>query len=71
MTNDTARKLLDEAMTIEVLGPKVRQTYLSKFRKILPEIKVVRYFQIENKIQAALFYELAEKIPLMKGAQEL
>jgi len=69
MTNETARKLLDEGMIIEALGPKLRQTYLPKFRKILPEIKVVRYYQIENKIQAALLYELAAKIPLMKGVQ--
>ena len=69
MNNDTAKKLLDELMTIEVLGPKLRQAYLPKFRKALPEIKVVRYYQIENKIQAALFYELASNIPLMKAAK--
>jgi hypothetical protein len=69
MTNDTAKKLLDEFMTIERLGPKLRQAYLPKFRKALPETKVVRYYQIENKIQAALFYELAANIPLMKAAQ--
>ena len=66
MTNDTAKKLLDEYMTIEVLGPKLRQAYLPKFRKVLPEVKVVRYYQIENKIQAALIYELARSIPLVK-----
>jgi hypothetical protein len=69
MNNDTAKKLLDEFMTIESLGPKLRQAYLPKFRKTLPETKVVRYYQIENKIQAALFYELAANIPLMKAAQ--
>jgi hypothetical protein len=69
MTNDAARKLLDEFMTIESLGPKLRQAYLPKFRKALPEVKVVRYYQIENKIQAALFYELAANIPLAKAAQ--
>jgi len=69
MTNDTAKKLLDEYMTIETLGPKLRQAYLPKFRKVLPETKVVRYYQIENKIQAALFYEIASNIPLIKGAQ--
>jgi hypothetical protein len=66
MTNNTAKKLLDEYMTIEALGPKLRQAYLPRFRKALPEVKVVRYYQIENKIQAALIYELAAKIPLMK-----
>jgi len=66
MTNNTAKKLLDEYMTLESLGPKLRKAYLPKFRKALPEVKVARYYQIENKIQAALFYELAANIPLMK-----
>jgi len=69
MTNHTAKKLLDELMVIEGLGPKLRQAYLPKFRKVLPETKVVRYYQIENKIQAALFYEIARNIPLMKATQ--
>jgi len=69
MTNDTAKKLLDENMTIETLGLKLRQAYLPKFRKVLPEVKVVRYYQIENKINAALIYELARNIPLMKAAK--
>jgi hypothetical protein len=69
MTNETAKKLMDEFITIENLGPKLRQTYLPKFRKVLPEVKVVRYYQIENKIQAALFYEFAANIPLMKTAK--
>ena len=69
MTNDTAKKLMDEYMTIETLGPKLRQTYLPKFRKVLPEGKVARYYQIENKINAALMYELAKNIPLTKSAQ--
>ena len=71
MNNDTAKKLLDESISVEALGPKLRQAYLPKFRKALPEIKVVRYYQIENKIQAALFYELASNIPLMKAAKVL
>ncbi len=66
MTNDTARKLLDEYMNLEMLGLKLRQAYLPEFRKVLPEMKVVRYIQIENKIQAGLMYELAQSIPLMK-----
>jgi hypothetical protein len=71
MTDDTAKKLLDEFMSVEAMGPKLRQAYLPKFRKVLPETKVVRYYQIENKIQAALFYEIASNIPLIKGAQKL
>jgi hypothetical protein len=66
MTNERAKKLMDEYMTIESSGSKLRQSYVPKFRKVLPEVKVVRYYQIENKIQAALMYELASQIPLIK-----
>ena len=66
MTNDTAKMLMDEYMTIETLGLKLRQAYLPKFRNVLPEKKVVRYYQIENKIQAALYSELAVRIPLVQ-----
>jgi hypothetical protein len=69
MTNDIAKKLLDEYMTIESLRQKVREAYLPKFRKVLPEIKVARYYQIENKIGALVNYELAKQIPLLKTNQ--
>jgi len=65
MTNDTAKKLLDEYMAIEAVDLKLRKKYLGKFRKVLPDVKVVRYYQIENKINAALMYEVAANIPLI------
>jgi hypothetical protein len=66
MTDEKAKALLDELMRIDALGPNLRQTYLPKFREILPDKKVARYFQIENKIQAVLYYELAVNIPLVQ-----
>jgi hypothetical protein len=69
MNNEQAKKLLDEFMIIEALGLKLRQAYLPKFRKVLPQIKVVRYYQIENKINALLNYEIAANIPLIKSAR--
>ena len=69
MTNDTAKTLLDELITIEKLQAKLRQAYVAKFRKVLPDVKVVRYYQIENKIHAGLMYEFAAKIPLIKESK--
>jgi hypothetical protein len=69
MTGNTAKKLLDEVITIDTLGLKLRQTYLPKFRKILSDVKVVRYYQMENKINAALMYEIAANIPLIKNTK--
>ena len=70
MTNSTAKKLLDESMAIEELRLKLAKTYLPQFRKVLSDAKVVRYYQIENKINAALYYELAANIPLVKIEQQ-
>jgi hypothetical protein len=69
MTNETAKKLLDENMTIDSLALKLRQSYLSEFRTVLPEVKVVRYYQIENKINAVLIYDLARNIPLIQAGK--
>ena len=66
MTNPTAKKLLDESITIEALRLKLNRAYLAEFRKVLPDVKVARYYQIENKINAVLYYEFAANIPLVK-----
>ena len=66
MTEEKAEALLDDFMRIETLDLKLRQAYLPKFREVLPARKVARYYQIENKIQAVLYYELAGEIPLMQ-----
>ena len=70
MTNPTAKKLLDESITIEALRLKLNRAYLAEFRKVLPDVKVARYYQIENKINAALYYEFAANIPLVKTEKQ-
>ena len=66
MTNSTAKKLLDDLIAIETLRLKLVQAYIPKFQKVLSNVKVARYVQIENKVNAALYYELAARIPLIK-----
>ena len=66
MTNETARALLKEWWSIDEDRLKLRESYLPKFRKVLPEIKVARYYQLENKIDAIVDYTLASQIPLFK-----
>ena len=66
MNNEVARKLLDQYIDIEAIQLRLHKAYLPMFRKVLSEAKVARYYQIENKIHAALMYELARKIPLAK-----
>jgi Spy/CpxP family protein refolding chaperone len=62
--NATAKKLLGEALAIQESELKLQQTYVPKLEKVLPEVKVARYIQIESKIRALVRYVLASKIPL-------
>ena len=66
MTDATAKRLLHEYINTETLRLKLHKAYLPKFSKILPGAKVVRYYQIENKFNAALENELGARIPLAK-----
>ena len=66
LTDDKAKKLIDEANAIEQAEVNLKSTFAPKLSKALPTIKVARYLQIENKIRAVVRYELAQGVPLMK-----
>jgi len=66
VTNDMAKKLLDEAIAVDDAEGKLKASYVSKILATLPATKAARYIQIENKIRAAIRYELAEGIPLVE-----
>jgi len=66
MTDATAKKLTDDMVAIENDRLKLKKDYLPKFRKVLSDKKVARYYQLENKIFAVVSYELAKVIPLVK-----
>ena len=66
MSDDAAKNLLDDSLSIDSDHLKLRQSYLAKFRGVLPDTKVARYYQLESKIDAVLEYELARKIPLVQ-----
>jgi hypothetical protein len=64
--NETAKKLLAETLAIDAAEVSMKQSYVPKLEAVLPEAKVARYIQIESKIRAAIRYELAGEIPLVK-----
>jgi hypothetical protein len=65
MSDQTAKRQMDEYLAIDVARQKIRQAYVPRFRKVLREKQVARYYQLENKVQAAVGYELAAEIPLV------
>jgi hypothetical protein len=66
MTDDKARKMVSELISIDEAEAAVKKLFAPRLYKALPAVKVARYLQIENKIRAALRYELASAVPLVK-----
>ena len=65
IANDTAKKLLNEAIVVEEKEVVLKREYADKIGKVLPAAKTARYIQIENKIRAIIKFELAQQIPLV------
>ena len=66
LTDDKAKKLIDEAVSIEQAEANIKSTFAPKLSKALPVKKVARYLQIENKIRAVVRYDIAQGVPLVR-----
>ena len=66
LSDTEALRLLKEFISIEHSKLTRKEEYISKFQEVLPPKKVALFFQIENKIDAALNFNLANAIPLVK-----
>jgi hypothetical protein len=65
LTDEMANRLTDAVLAIDQDEVAMRKTYAGRLNGVLPGKKVARYLQIENKIRAAIRYEMADGIPLV------
>lgn len=65
LSDDKALQLITDYLAADAERIKVRQTYLPEFTKILPGRTVARFYQIENKMDAVVKYDLAATIPVV------
>ncbi len=66
MTDAKAKKMISEMISIDQAEAAMKKSFVPKLYKALPAVKAARYLQIENKIRAAVRYELADAVPLVK-----
>ena len=66
LTDEKAKKLMDEWLTLEQDDAKQRKSYVPKLLKALPAKKSARYLQIENEYRLLLNYDLAATVPLVQ-----
>jgi hypothetical protein len=66
MTDEKAKKMISEMIAIDKAEAAMKKSFVPKLYKALPAVKAARYLQIENKIRAAVRYEIADAVPLVK-----
>jgi len=66
LSDQLADKLLNDYLSIEKARLDVKAKYVPRFRKVLPSKKVVRFFQVDNKLDVLINAELASEIPLVR-----
>ena len=66
LSDDKAKKLLDEWIALDKHEASHRKTYAAKVLKVLPAKKAARYLQIENEARVLVKYDLAKTVPLVE-----
>ena len=66
LSDEKADEIWGLVMKFQQESVKLKKQYYKKFKKILPTGKAVRYFQVENKIEALISAQLALEIPLVE-----
>ena len=61
-----ARELLTDHFSVDMQNVVIKKNFAKEIAKFMPEKKVLRIIQIENKLDAAMKMKLASEIPLVK-----
>ena len=66
VSEEAAKKLMDEYLAVEQDEVTLKKTYAKKLSGIIPTSKIARYLQIETKIRSAIKWDIAKNVPLLQ-----
>ena len=66
MTDEKAAALTTEALAVEEAETALKKKYAQKLTGVIPAKKIARAIQVENKVRAAIKYDLAGSIPFVQ-----
>lgn len=66
LSDEKAKQMVNDWVTLNEERAKLQRSYLPKFIQVLPIKKVARYYQIENKLNVLINYQVAVSLPLVK-----
>ena len=69
-TDADAKKKLDEVIAIQQARLDVQKEFIPQFRAVVSQVKVTRFYQIDNKIQALIQCDIAQLVPLAQSPGE-
>ena len=69
-TDADAKKKLAEVIAIQQARLDVQKEFIPQFEAFIPEVKVTRFYQIDNKIQALIQCDIAQLVPLAQTPGE-
>jgi len=69
-TDADAAKKLDEVIAIQQARLDVQKEFIPQFRAVISQVKVTRFYQIDNKIQALIQCDIAQLVPLAQTPGE-
>jgi hypothetical protein len=65
LSDELAQHILTEHFNIERANLDIKVKYIPRFKEMLSPVKVARFYQIENKLDAVVDYDIAEAVPLI------
>lgn len=68
MTNEKADQLAQRALNLDDQRQALRRKYYDLFKKALPTVLAVRFFQLENQIQLVVDLQIAANLPIIEEA---
>ncbi len=66
LTDKQARQLATEVFSLEEKRTALKRKYFPEWAQVITARKAVRFFQIENRLNAAIDLQLAAALPLIK-----
>ena len=66
VTDEYANQMLEDHLNIQSKKLEIQKMYVSRFLGVLQPMLVARFYQIENKLDAIVAFDLALSVPVLQ-----
>lgn len=66
ITDEQAKDMLLSFFNIEENKLNIKKSYIPQYQSVLTDKKVLHFYQIDNKVDAIIRYDIAKRLPMIK-----